>query len=90
MVVDKAHFAESKDSRTGFHGLTVRDIIAYYERTFPPEPEDNRIVEDMLREVWDPGARITCQGLNCSIANSPKPLLNAQKLNTHKHTSSNS
>merc|ERR1711865_15160 len=35
-------------------------------------------------------ARITCQGLNRSIANSPKPLLNAQKLNTHKHTSSNS
>merc|ERR1712028_95976 len=37
-------------------------------------------------------ARITCQGLNRSIADSPKldkPLLNAQKLNTHKHTSSN-
>merc|ERR1711865_1096384 len=34
-------------------------------------------------------ARITCQGLNRSIANSPKPLLNAQKLITHKHTSSN-
>merc|ERR1711865_563683 len=34
-------------------------------------------------------ARITCQGLNRSIADSPKPLLKAQKLNTHKHTSSN-
>ena len=59
MVVDEAHFAEIKDSRTGFRGLTVSDIIAYCERTFLPEPEDNRIVEDMLREEWDPGEHIS-------------------------------
>ena len=59
MAVDEAHFAEIKDSRMGFRGLTVRDIIAYCKRTFPPEPKDQRIVEDMLREEWDPGDHIS-------------------------------
>ena len=26
MAVDEAHFAKIKDSRTGFRGLTVRDL----------------------------------------------------------------
>ena len=58
MVVDEAYFAEIKDSRTGFRGLTVRDIIAYCVTTFPAEPEEERIVEDMLREEWDTGDHI--------------------------------
>ena len=58
------------------------------------------IVINAINGIIEPGqettvhaARITCQGLNRVIAKSPKldkPLLNAQKLNTHKHTSSNS
>ena len=59
MVVDEVHFAAIKDSRTGFRGRTVREIMAYCTLTFPPEPEDNRIVEDMLREEWDPGDHIS-------------------------------
>ena len=35
--------------------------------------------------VDDDSARITCQGLNRSIAQSPKPLLNAQKPHTQTH-----
>merc|ERR1711865_1298569 len=74
--------------------------IAYIDRQrVMPLTSDNGeyiIPQGWDREVWCGGsfvkgcARITCQGLNRSIANSPKPLLNAQKLNTHKHTSSNS
>ena len=59
MVVDEAYFAEIKDPRTGFRGLTVRDIIAHCEQEYPSEPEDHRIVEDMLREEWDPGEHIS-------------------------------
>ena len=52
LVVDEAYLAEIKNPRTGFCGLNIRDITSFLKTEYPPEPEDQRIVQDMLREEW--------------------------------------